>query len=188
MTALALLQASLALAFDPRTANDPSQQRGTMLGRAGQAVPFGGAYSPSQVGKRPEDLKRPSSTSCALHEQTRGVVPSMRQDASGKIRTLGDMSANKRHNGDIYADCTNSGDRVARLRSGVGSTVISSRSGTKTNSAYNRNNTLKAATDGYVNRSASSSMMPKKAPTMYDPATGILKPSKTTNAYQIYQQ
>lgn len=189
MTALALLQASLALAFDPRTANDPSQQRGTMLGRAGQAVPFGGAYSPSQVGKRPEDLKRPSSTSCALHEQTRGVVPSMRQDASGKIRTLGDMSANKRRNGDIYADCTNSGDRVARLRSGVGSsTVISSRSGTKTNSAYNRNNTLKAATDGYVNRSASSSMMPKKAPTMYDPATGILKPSKTMNAYQIYQQ
>mgnify|MGYP006921742748 CR=1 FL=1 len=34
MTALALLQASLALAFDPRTANDASQQRGTMLGRA----------------------------------------------------------------------------------------------------------------------------------------------------------
>ncbi|HOB45520.1 MAG TPA: hypothetical protein PKM60_05090 [Zoogloea sp.] len=188
MTALALLQASIALAFDPRTANDASQQRGTMLGRAGKAVPFGGAYSPSQVGKRPEDLKRPSSTSCALHEQTRGVVPSMRQDASGKIRTFGDPSANKRRNGDIYADCTNSGDRVARLRSRVGSSTVMPRSGTKTNSAYNRNNTLKAASDGYVNRSASSSMMPKKAPTMYDPATGILKPSKTTNAYQIYQQ
>ena len=80
--------------------------------------------------------------------------------------------------GDIYADC--SGSRKGSIRP---------RGGNKPASAYNaRTNTPKAASDGYVNRSASSAMMPRKAPSMYDPATGVLKPSKKQNAYQIYQQ
>lgn len=55
--------------------------------------------------------------------------------------------------------------------------------------AYNRStNTLKAARDGYINRSATSAMMPRKAPSMYDPATGVLRPPKKLNDYQIYQQ
>ena len=45
----------------------------------------------------------------------------------------------------------------------------------------------KAASDGCVNRSATSSMMPRKAPSMYDPATGVPRPAKKLNAYQIYQ-
>ena len=41
---------------------------------------------------------------------------------------------------------------------------------------------------GYINRSATSAMMPRKAPSMYDPATGVLRPPKKLNDYQIYQQ
>ena len=33
-----------------------------------------------------------------------------------------------------------------------------------------------------------SAMMPRKAPSMYDPATGVLRPPKKLNDYQIYQQ
>ena len=130
-------------------------------GLPGKAVPYGGAYSASQNGKRPQDLKRPSATSCALHEQTRGITAPMNRS------------------GDIYADCSGSKKGTFRPRSAK----------SKPASAYNaRTNTLKAASDGYVNRSASSAMMPRKAPSMYDPATGVLKPSKKQNAYQIYQQ
>jgi hypothetical protein len=43
-----------------------------------------------------------------------------------------------------------------------------------------RTNTLKAASDGYVNRSATSSMMPQEAPSMYDPATGTLRPTRNS--------
>ena len=129
-------------------------------GLSGKAVPYGGAYSASQNGKRPQDLKRPSATSCALHEQTRGITAPMNRS------------------GDIYADC--SGNRKGSIRP---------RGSNKPASAYNaRTNTLKAASDGYVNRSASSAMMPRKVPSMYDPATGVLNTSKKQNAYQIYQQ
>jgi len=156
LIAFALLQSSTAFALGSGLAGGAGQP-----GKAVPAVPYGGAYSASQNGKRPQDLKRPSATSCALHEQTRGITtPTSRS-------------------GDIYADCSGSKKGSFRPRS----------ANNKPASAYNaRTNTLKAASDGYVNRSASSAMMPKKAPSMYDPATGVLKPSKKQNAYQIYQQ
>lgn len=155
LIAFALLQSSTAFALGSGLAGGAG-----LPGKAVPAVPYGGAYSASQNGKRPQDLKRPSATSCALHEQTRGITAPMNRS------------------GDIYADC--SGNRKGSIRP---------RGSNKPASAYNaRTNTLKAASDGYVNRSASSAMMPRKAPSMYDPATGVLKPSKKQNAYQIYQQ
>ena len=158
LIAFALLQSSTAFALGSGLTGGAG-----MPGKAVPAVPavpYGGAYSASQNGKRAQDLKRPSATSCALHAQTRGIAAPMNRS------------------GDIYADC--SGNKKGSIRP---------RGGNKPASAYNaRTNTLKAASDGYVNRSASSAMMPRKAPSMYDPATGVLKPSKKQNAYQIYQQ
>ena len=155
LIAFALLQSPTAFALGSGLTGGAG-----LPGKAVTAVPYGGAYSASQNGKRPQDLKRPSATSCALHEQTRGITAPMNRS------------------GDIYADC--SGNRKGSIRP---------RGSNKPASAYNaRTNTLKAASDGYVNRSASSAMMPRKVPSMYDPATGVLKPSKKQNAYQIYQQ
>ncbi len=173
LASLLMVHSTSVLALDGRLAGSASMKRG-----AGSATPFGGAYSPTQNGKRPDEFRRPSSTMCALQGRTRGAATSSRQDASGKLHLFNDPSSLKSRNGDIYGNCANSG---AAIRRGTGSGKVTS--------AYNsRTNTLKAATDGYVNRSASSAMMPKKAPSMYDPATGVLKPSKSLNAYQIYQR
>ncbi len=169
LACFALFEPAAALALDAAPA----------AARAGKAVPFGGAYPASQNGRRAQDIQRPSSTICALREQTRGINGgTTRQDASGKIHVFNDPSALNNRSGDIYADCSR---EAGRLRA--------TRPATRATSAYNaRTNTLKAASDGYINRSATSSMMPKKAPSMYDPATGTLKTAKRPNAYQIYQQ
>ena len=144
-----------------------------------QAVPFGGAYSPTQVGKRPEDLKRPSASTCALRAQSGASAGrATRQEASGKTHVFNDPAALSKRSGNIYADCDAALPGMhARSKAAKPAT------------AYNRStHTLKAASDGYVNRSATSSMMPRKAPSMYDPATGVLRPAKKLDAYQIYQQ
>lgn len=174
LASLLLLPSTTALALDGGLAASASMKRS-----AGSATPFGGAYSPSRNGKRPGELRRPSSTMCALQSRTRGTSTSTRQDASGKLHLFNDPSSLKNRNGDIYGNCGTSAGTGIRRGTGSG----------KVTSAYNaRTNTLKAATDGYVNRSASSAMLPKRPPSMYDPATGALKPSKSLNAYQIYQR
>lgn len=158
-------------AFGPNSALNRTQQFGNMK----KAVPFGGAgYRDMQ---RRQDVKLPSSTICALHEQTRDIGTT-RQDASGKVTLFNDPRNQQNANGNIYDDCDK-----ALVRG------FSPRKTDKLKSAYNaRTNTLNAATDGYVNRSATSSMMPKRAESMYDPLTGTLKPPKRPNAYSIYQQ
>ena len=89
------------------------------------------------------------------------------------------MATQQNRNGNIYSCTGVPGSGKKRAYAGTG----------RAKSAYNaRTNTLNAATDGYVNRSATSSMMPRKAPSMYDPATGVLKPSRKLNAYEIYQR
>lgn len=170
---LALLPAHDALALERGGASGGGKSMGA------KAVPFGGAYSPTQVGKRPEDLKRPSAGSCALRAQSGGSPGrTTRQEASGKVHVFNDPATLSKRSGNIYADC-DAAPPGMRARSKAA----------KPATAYNRStNTLKAASDGYVNRSATSSMMPRKAPSMYDPATGVLRPSKKLDAYQIYQQ
>jgi len=169
LACIALLQSTAALALDGRQE----------IARPGQAVPFGGAYSSTRDGKRAGDIKRPGSTICALRGQTRGMTGSTtRQDASGKLHLFNDPARQKSRSGDIYDDCD--GSLVTPPRA---------KAARKPASAYNaRTNTLNAATDGYVNRSATSSMMPRRPPSMYDPATGVLKGAKRPNAYRIYQE
>ena len=102
-----------------------------------------------------------------------------RRDPSGRIHISGDSATSSNRNGNVYNCAAKSGSGKIRAIAGAG----------KAKSAYNaRTNTLNAATDGYVNRSATSSMMPRKTPSMYDPATGVLRPSRKLNAYEIYQR
>ncbi len=153
-------------------AADPGQQT-----RAG--TPFGTLRSPGQAGIRPESLRRPSSTLCPTQSQADNDIASTRRDPSGRIHVFGDMATQQNRNGNIYSCTGVPGSGKKRAYAGTG----------RAKSAYNaRTNTLNAATDGYVNRSATSSMMPRKAPSMYDPATGVLKPSRKLNAYEIYQR
>ncbi len=154
-----------------------ASSRSQQLGRMNKTVPFGGAHSAYKDTRRATEVRPPSSTICALREQTQGIGTT-RQDASGKIQVFNDPRTQKGSSGDIYGDCN-------RSLSGR----ISPRTVAKPKTAYNaRTNTLNAASDGYVNRSATRSMMPKKPPSMYDPATGTLRANKRPNAYQIYQE
>lgn len=158
--------------------------------RSGSPTPlFGGAYSATRNGKRPGDLRRPSSTMCALQGKTLSSPSTTRQDASGKLHLFNDPGSLKSRNGNIYGNCGTGTGTGAGLIRGTGVRMDTGMGTRPPASAYNaRTNTLKAATDGYVNRSASNALMPKKAPSMYDPATGVLKPSKSLNPYQIYQR
>lgn len=170
----------ILFAAAPATALGPSSQAGASSSQASRlekTVPFGGARSAYNDTRRSMQVRPPSSTICALREQTQGIGTT-RQDASGKVQIFNDPRTNKRASGDIYGDC----DRSLAGR-------VAPRGIAKPKSAYNaRTNTLNAASDGYVNRSATSSMMPKKPPSMYDPATGTLRANKRPNAYQIYQE
>ncbi|WP_374246275.1 hypothetical protein [Zoogloea sp.] len=166
--------AAAALGSSSKTA---AAGRTQQAGNFDKAVPFGGARSAYKDARRAPEVRPPSSTLCALREQTQGIGTT-RQDASGKIQVFNDPRNGKGASGDIYGDCN---------RSLAGRVVP--RVAVKPTSAYNAStNTLKAASDGYVNRAATSSMMPKKAPSMYDPATGTLRATKRPNAYQIYQE
>ena len=172
---LALLPAHEALALDQGGAGN----NGAIRKAAGaQAVPFGGAYSPTQAGKRPQDLQRPGVNNCGPRAKAGSSGRITRQEASGKVHVFNDTAGLTKRSGNIYGDCTS-----PRPTLRPGSRMA------KPATAYNRStNTLKAAKDGYINRSATSSMMPRKAPSMYDPATGVLRPAKKLDAYQIYQQ
>jgi len=188
LTSLLMAQSANVLALNTGGPANAYMQRN------GSPAPlFGGAYSPTQNGKRPGDLRRPSSTMCALQGKTLSATSTTRQDASGKLHLFNDPSSLKSRNGNIYGNCGSGGGTGSGLIRGTGVKMdngMGMGAGIRPpTSAYNaRTNTLKAATDGYVNRSASSALMPKKAPSMYDPVTGVLKPSKSLNPYQIYQR
>ncbi|MBN8281853.1 hypothetical protein [Zoogloea sp.] len=146
---------------------------------AGAAPPFGTVRAQAQAGVRPESLRRPSDTQCPPRSSAGSGITSTRRDPSGRIHVYGETAPLNNRNGNIY-NCTGvPGSGKIRANAGAG----------RPKSAYNaRTNTLNAATDGYVNRSATSSMMPRKSPSMYDPATGVIKPSRKLNAYEIYQR
>jgi hypothetical protein len=145
----------------------------------GAAPPFGTVRAQAQAGVRPEGLRRPSASQCPPQNRAGSGVASTRRDPSGRIHVYGETTALNNRNGNIY-NCTGvPGSGKIRANAGAG----------RPKSAYNaRTNTLNAATDGYVNRSATSSMMPRKSPSLYDPATGVIKPSRKLNAYEIYQR
>ncbi len=169
----ALLSSGSALALGP------SQSRGGLSATPGSATAFGGVHAPGQVGVRPEDLRRPSSTLCGPGSRTGTGLSTTRRDPSGRIQISGGDAGQIGRNGNIYNCSGTGGSGKIRANAGAG----------KARSAYNaRTNTLNAATDGYVNRSATSSMMPRKTPSMYDPATGVLRTTRKPSAYDIYQR
>ncbi|HMY49598.1 MAG TPA: hypothetical protein PLD90_08165 [Rhodocyclaceae bacterium] len=147
-----------------------------------------------QNGPQIKDLRRPSASECAMRELAGKKSPGMTangQAGSGKVTTYTDASSLRGRSGDIYGDCD--GAQGMRRRGAGGSTGTSSfvgiGSATRPQTAYDRRTgTLKAAKDGYVNRAATSSMMPKHPESAYDPVTGTLKPPRVQSAYQIYQQ
>lgn len=136
-----------------------------------------------QNGVRPEDLRGPTASECAMRELS-GKAPTLtnRQDAGGRSHAFTDASSLQGQNrsGDIYGDCDSSTGLSGLNARGVTSNQAS---------IYDkRTGTLKAAKDGYVNRTATSSMMPKRVESSFDPVTGMLKPPKVMSAYQqIYQ-
>lgn len=171
----------LLFAAAPAAALGPAPQASAsnaQAGRLDKTVPFGGARSAYNDTRRAMQVRPPSSTICALREQTQGIGTT-RQDASGKVQIFNDPRNQKGSSGDIYGDCNRS---LAGRMAPRGMAA-------KPKSAYNaRTNTLNAASDGYVNRSATSSMMPRKTPSMYDPATGVLRTTRKPSAYDIYQR
>ena len=180
---LALLPTGSALALGSGLVNGKATRPGStgLSGKSGSSTPFGGLGSSQQNGIRPQDLRRPTASSCALKEQSGRPVGgrSSRQDASGRLHLSTDASASRNQSGNIYGNCD--GPIAPGRRSAS--------SKTKLVTSYDKSTgTLKQARDGYYNRSATSSMMPRKVESAYDPVTGVLKPSRTQNSYRIYQQ
>lgn len=178
---------------DPRGAAG-SDPRGMAIGpgamqRPGSALPFGGINPEGQGGVRPENLKGPSGMVCNSRGANSGTT---RRDPSGKVQIFNDTRSLRSRSGNVYGNCNDSASGIG-LRPLPGTTS----SGTtgrlvgknKTKSAFNsQTNTLKAASDGYVDRSATSSMMPRKRASLYDPTTGGLRQPKVMDPYQIYQR
>lgn len=183
-----LLLSHQASALGPDT--DP---RGMAIGpgaqqRPGAVLPFGGINPESQGGVRPENLKGPSGTICNSQGTGSGTT---RRDPSGKVQIFNDTRALRSRSGNVYGNCGDSASSVRKRLPGTASSATSGRliGKNKTKSAFNnQTNTLKAASDGYVDRSATSSMMPKKRASLYDPTTGGLRQPKVMDPYQIYQR
>lgn len=173
VTCLAMLSSGSASALGS------AQFRGGMAATPGSATPFGGVHAPGQVGVRPENLRRPSSTLCGPGSRSGSSTAVTRRDPSGRIQISGGAATQSNRNGNIYSCASTGAGGKIRANAGAG----------KARSAYNaRTNTLNAASDGYVNRSATSSMMPRKTQSMYDPATGVLRAPRKPSAYDIYQR
>lgn len=180
---------ALGLGNDPR-GTDP---RGMAIGpgaqqRPGAAQPFGGINPAGQGGVRPENLKGPSGTVCNSQGMGNGTT---RRDPSGKVQLFNDTRALRSRSGNVYGNCNDSASGIRPHLPGTTSSAASGRliGKNKTKSAFNsQTNTLKAASDGYVDRSATSSMMPKKRASLYDPTTGGLRQPKVMDPYQIYQR
>ena len=75
---LAVLPTTEALALDRgKTAGASAARQASSR----QAVPFGGAYAPSQVGKRPQDLQRPGAGNCGPRAKA----------GAGRVTTVGTL-------------------------------------------------------------------------------------------------
>jgi hypothetical protein len=94
--------------------------------------------------------------------------PGHRQDAAGKVHVFNDPAGSR------TATATSMPTAMLPDHDAPCSKAA------KPATAYNRStNTPEGGQDGYINRSATSSMMPRKAPSMYDPATGAAPAQET---------
>lgn len=189
--------AALGPGIDPRGADARSARgsdpRGMAIGpgaqqRPGSALPFGGINPEGQGGVRPENLKGPSGMVCNSRNGNSGTT---RRDPSGKVQVFNDTRSLRSRSGNVYGNCNDSAGGMGRHLPGTQSSGATGMliGKNKTKSAFNsQTNTLKAASDGYVDRSATSSMMPRKRASLYDPATGGLRQPKVMDPYQIYQR
>lgn len=187
---LSLVSACLLLLSHQASALGPgTDPRGMAIGPgAPQAMPFGGINREGQGGVRPENLKGPSGTVCNSRSTNSGTT---RRDPSGKVQIFNDTRSLRSRSGNVYGNCNDSASAIGKRLPGTASGGATGRltGKNKPKSAFNsQTNTLKAASDGYVDRSATSSMMPRKRASLYDPATGGLRQPKVMDPYQIYQR
>lgn len=170
---------------------------------AGAQGGFGGVNVMKREGIRPEDLRPPSATICALQGISGQARPTAitRQEASGKLVLSTDPSNLNGQSADIYSNCDSTGQRAKPLqRPGGASLLVDATGGRLPTSATNRlaaargksiydakTNTL-LGTKATKDRAAGFANQPTKSTSLFDPATGGLKPPKVLGAYNVYQQ
>lgn len=169
----------------------------------GTQAGFGGVNVMNREGVRPEDLRPPSATMCALQGMSGQARPTAvtRQEASGRVILSTDPSNLSGQSADIYSACDSTGKRSrAGLKAGSGSLLVDATGGrgpggvpsrlpnAKTKSIYDARTNMLVGTKATKDRTASFANQPTKSTSLFDPATGGIKPPKVMSAYGIYQQ
>ncbi|RTL40008.1 MAG: hypothetical protein EKK49_03375 [Rhodocyclaceae bacterium] len=169
----------------------------------GAQAGFGGVNVMNREGVRPEDLRPPSATMCAMQGISGHAKPSAvsRQEASGRVVLSTDPSSLSGQSADIYSACDSAGKRTrAGLRPGNGSLLVDSTGGridntaaarlrnAKTKSIYDARTNMLVGSKATKDRTAGFANQPAKSTSLFDPITGGIKPPKVMSAYSVYQQ
>lgn len=169
----------------------------------GAQAGFGGVNVMNREGVRPEDLRPPSATMCALQGISGQAKPTAktRQDASGRVVLSTDPSSLSGQSADIYSACDSTGKRArAGLKPGSGSLLVDSTGGrvpgstsprlatARSKGIYDARTNMLLGTKATKDRTASFANQPSRSTSLFDPATGGIKPPKVMSAYSVYQQ
>lgn len=202
------------LASRPSSPALNSQQSGSSLAArkrllamrkgVGAQAGFGGVNVMNREGVRPEDLRPPSATMCALQGMSGRAKSTAvtRQEASGRVVLSTDPSNLSGQSADIYSACDSTDKRGARagLKPSSGSLLVDSTGGringtattrqpnAKTKSIYDARTNMLLGTRATKDRTAGFANQPTKSTSLFDPVTGGIKPPKVMSAYSIYQQ
>lgn len=165
----------------------------------GAQAGFGGVNVMNREGVRPEDLRPPSATLCALQGisgQARSTATT-RQEASGRIVLSTDPSNLSGQSADIYSTCDSNGKRArtgvkpggGSLLAGVGGRSPGARlASAKRKSIYDTRTNILIGTTATRDRTAGFANQPSRSSSLFDPATGGIRPPKVMSAYGVYQQ
>lgn len=169
----------------------------------GAQAGFGGVNVMNREGVRPEDLRPPSATMCAMQGISGHARPSAvsRQEASGRVVLSTDPSSLSGQSADIYSACDSTGKHArAGLKSGSGSLLVDATGGrgpggapsrlpnAKAKSIYDARTNMLVGTKATRDRTAGFANQPTKSTSLFDPVTGGIKPPKVMSAYSVYQQ
>ena len=169
----------------------------------GPQAGFGGVNVMNREGIRPEDLRPPSASMCALQGMSGQARPTAitRQEASGRVILSNDPSNLNGQSTDIYSACDSTGKRArAGIKPGSGSRLVDATGGrgqsgtpsrlaaSKTKSIYDTRTNMLIGTKATKDHTASFANQPTKSNSLFDPATGGIKPPKVMGAYSVYQQ
>lgn len=169
----------------------------------GAQAGFGGVNVMNREGVRPEDLRPPSATMCALQGMSGQARPTAvtRQEASGRVTLSTDPSNLNGKSADIYSACDSSGKRTrSALKPAGGSLLVGSTGGrgpggtaprlanARSKSVYDARTNMLVGTKATRDRTVGFANQPTHSTSLFDPATGGLKPPKVMSAYGVYQQ